>query len=203
MVALLAVLTAALWMAIGTAYAATGALTSSANPSIVGQEVTFTWNFTLGCADGFNSTFTIDGQSFPGQGSIKGINATTTYTTSFSTSGDHTVVATYDGSPMPNCTGTSPVLVQTVSEPAAPATSPPSPVAEPSPSPSPSPSESPAESPAATPTAPLVPVASGTRVNLTNQRTPAVPGTLVALVAIFLSVATFIAAVIYNRPKRG
>jgi hypothetical protein len=168
----------ALWLGIGTAYA-DGELTSSANPSAVDQDVTFTWAFTLTCSDGAQVIFTVDGQSHSASVNITdGIHVAATYTTSFSTAGGHSVVATYDGSPMPNCSGSSPTLVQVVNAPAPPPPGPgPSPpAAEPTPSESPSPLA--VESP--------IPASGARSIGPANSaaKFPAVPVALLVLAAV-------------------
>src|SRR5712692_5398184 len=175
-VALGLAIASALWVAIGTVHADGGRLTSSANPSVTGQQVTFTYSFPLGCADGAQVTFTVDGETHGASASIPdGLHATATFSTTFSTAGNHTVVAAFDGSPMPNCVGSSPPLIQAVTAPEPPAPPPPPPPPPDSPTPSavaePTPSESPTPAPAETPS----PGASKARLNLAGNRTSAIP----------------------------
>lgn len=174
-----------MWLAIATVHADNGSLTSSINPSVPGQQVTFTYSFTLGCADGAQVTFTVDGDSHgAGSAIVNGIQASASYSTTFSTAGDHAIVAAFDGSPMPNCAGTSPPLVQMVSEPPPPAPPPPpdSPAptvaAEPTPSASPTPAAAEAPSPAA----------SAGRLNLTSNRVSTIPVSVVALLLIAVAI---------------
>ena len=179
----------ALWVAIGTVHADGGQLTSSANPSVTGQQVTFTYSFTLGCADGAQVTFTVDGETHGASASIPdGLHATANFSNTFSTAGNHTVVAAFDGSPMPNCAGTSPPLIQVVIAPEPPAPPPPPPPPPDSPTPTvvaePSPSEAPTPAVAETPS----PAASKARLNLTSNRTLANPVSVAALLLIAVAI---------------
>ena len=183
----------ALWLGTTPGYA--DGLTSSPNPSVVGQTVTFTWSFTMACSDGAQVTFTVDGQNHGASSTTSnGIHFTSTYATAFSSVGNHMVTATYDGSPMPNCRGTSPPLIHRVTAPPPPPPPPPPPSpAPPAPSPiptvepKPTPSMSPSPAPAETPTA----AASTTRVDaVMTNRGSTIPVGVAILVLATLAIAT-------------
>ena len=91
--------------------ATTTMLTSSLNPSVVGQIVTFTATVTgtRGTPTGA-VTFAVDGAA---QATVSLSGGTTSYATSSLTAGTHTVVASYGGDPA-NAASASPVLTQTV-----------------------------------------------------------------------------------------
>jgi large repetitive protein len=154
--------------------ASADALTSSVNPSTVGQEVTFTAVYTVPCADGVAAHFfTIDGDdvgytTHTGSGQV----FTTTLTTSSLSAGDHAIVFTWSTSMPPTAAcGNMMTLTQTVSNPAAPppqpAESPSSPPVE-APSPSPSPTE----------------VASAVRLAGEPARAPSIPTIPLGLIAL-------------------
>lgn len=183
-----AALSTALWPA--TAYA--DSLVSSQNPSVVGDQVTFTYTFSITCADGAQVEFKVDGQSYAPTTvqNPTGIQITATLTLAFSAAGDHTVVATYTALP-PNpgspCSGSA-ALVQTVSPapPAPPPQSSPTPTVAPEPSPSESPSQlESSPSPSASPTP-----ASGARISLASTgSSSSLQGGLLAIGAVALAIA--------------
>ncbi len=88
----------------------TTTLASSANPSALGDEVTFTATVNSSAATG-TVTFKEDANIL---GTVNLVNGTATYSTSALTVGPHNITATYDGSPY-YITSTSEVLGQQVS----------------------------------------------------------------------------------------
>jgi hypothetical protein len=177
-------------LGIGVAYA--DGVTSSPNPSVVGQTVTFTYSFTMPC-DGAVVTFTIDGQSHgAGASTTDGTHFTAVYAMAFSTAGNHTVVASYDSSPQA-CAGTTPGLVQVVAAPAPPQTPPPPPpLAPPPPDPSPSPSAQPVPTELPSPAAverspsPASPVRT-IKPKDSGSKLPAAPVALLVLASVVLA----------------
>ena len=173
-------------------------LVSSANPSAVGQKVTFTAVFPLTCANGASVTFTVDGKSFGPDtyDNRTGIKVTVTLSRVFQTRGDHVVVARYNAgvAPDPICSDShrltqkvKPQLQPRPSKPPANAPSP-APITSPKPtSPAPPAAHSPSPSPSSS--------ASGPRLNFAADQVgptgiDVVPvGTLAVLLAVLLAVS--------------
>jgi len=84
-------------LAPSTAFAGGMSLVSSANPSYVGQKVTFTATFPLTCSDGARVVFVVDGRSFgpDAYDNPTGIKVTATLSRVFTSSGAHRVSASF------------------------------------------------------------------------------------------------------------
>jgi hypothetical protein len=176
-------------------------IVSSANPSVVGQTVTFTATFAVYCADGARASFTVDGTSVAFQMSSQGPIFTAAFSTSSLSAGTHTVAFTWSAgvAPDPTCGGTT-SLTQTVNPPAPP------PAADTTPAPTPAPPVEPAPSPSAQATAPPTsPAASPARLKLTAGRDDAPTAKLVAAGALVLVALGVIALRISRRrvPRSG
>ena len=92
-------------------------VSASVNPAALGQSVTFTATVTstssgAGAPTGGTVTFVVDGVS---QTPVALTNGTATISTSFSTTGSHTVTATYNGGSNFAASLTSPTLTEAVS----------------------------------------------------------------------------------------
>src|SRR2546427_1292715 len=107
-------------------------LVSSANPSIAGQRVTFTFTFPLTCADGATVTFTVDGRSYDPDtySNPTGIRVDATVSRIFTTTGNHLVRSAYTAgvAPDPTCGDSRPLTQRAKPQPSPIATKP-SPVA--------------------------------------------------------------------------
>ncbi|HEV8659291.1 MAG TPA: Ig-like domain repeat protein [Thermoanaerobaculia bacterium] len=89
----------------------TTALTSSANPSVIGESVTFTATVTSSTVGTITGTVTFkDGSTTIGTGTL---SSPATFTTSELSAGSHSITAVYEGDANFN-TSTSPVLTQNV-----------------------------------------------------------------------------------------
>lgn len=194
---------------VGRAFADEMALVSSANPSVVGQRVTFTVTFPLTCADGASVTFTVDGRSF-GPDSYSnpgGTRVQASLSRIFTTPGNHAVGATYTAgvAPDPVCGGSRSLIQRVSARPSPVATrhpatpSPPrsAPGAGTPPAPSPTRASSPtATLPSPTPGGP----ASVPRTNLEADRiVPA--GAALALIALSLVVGLVLALAFLSRRR--
>jgi len=169
-------------------------LVSSANPSYEGQQVTLTATYTVYCADGASTAFTIDGQ--PVRPVISGAHTfTATVQVASLAAGRHSVAFAWhadqpgtDVSCGGSATLTQVVLVRPSPKPKPP---PPTSAAPPSASPSPSPQTSPAESPS--------PVASAPRVSRTAMAQPGVPDPAVSAGALAIYLLVAVAALAVSR----
>ena len=179
-------------------------LVSSANPSIAGQRVTFTFTFPLTCADGATVTFTVDGRSYGPDtySNPTGIRVDATVSRIFTTTGNHLVRAAYTAgvAPDPTC-GDSRSLTQRVKPRPSPVSTKPSPVA-----PSPAHSAAPKPTPSASPATPPGPTAggpaSGARVSLDANRV--VPsGVKVGVAVLALAVAVVLTLPWLRRRRPG
>ena len=179
-------------------------LVSSANPSIAGQRVTFTFTFPLTCADGATVTFTVDGRSYGPDtySNPTGIRVDATVSRIFTTTGNHLVRSAYTAgvAPDPTC-GDSRSLTQRVKPRPSPVATKPSPVA-PSPAHSAAPKSTPSASPATLPGPTASGPASGARVSLDANRV--VPsGVKVGVAVLALAVAVVLTLPWLRRRRPG